>query len=112
MTFGQALIYYFIHPVLTLLVIVIFVNVILTWLVGFNVVNPRNPLVNTIGRVTEAVTAPLLNPIRRVLPPLGGMDFSPLVLLLIIFFVRDWLVMGQLWPLLGSSPGAVRSEPL
>jgi len=97
MTFGQALIYYFIHPVLTLLVIVIFVNLILTWLVGFNVVNP----LNTIGRVTEAITAPLLSPIRRVLPTLGGMDFAPLVLLLIIFFVRDWLVMGQLWPLLG-----------
>ncbi len=101
MTFGQALIAYFIHPVLTLLVIVIFINVILTWLVGFNVVNPRNQLVNTIGRVTEAITAPLLNPIRRVLPTLGGMDFAPLVMLLIIFFVRDWLVMGQLWPLLG-----------
>lgn len=101
MTFGQALIAYFIHPVLTLLVIVIFINVILTWLVGFNVVNPRNQLVNTIGRVTEAITAPLLNPIRRVLPTLGGIDFAPLVLLLIIFFVRDWLVMGQLWRLLG-----------
>ncbi len=101
MSFGQALIAYFIHPVLTLLVIVIFINVILTWLVGFNVVNPRNQLVSMIGRATEAITAPLLNPIRRVLPPLGGMDFSPLVLLLIIFFVRDWLVMGQLWPLLG-----------
>lgn len=101
MTFGQALIAYFIHPVLTLLVIVIFVNVILTWLVGFNVVNPRNQLVNTIGRVTEAITAPLLNPIRRFLPTLGGIDFAPLVLLLIIFFVRDWLIMGPLWNALG-----------
>jgi len=101
MTFGQALIAYFIHPVLTLLVIVVFVNVILTWLVAFNVVNPRNQLVNMIGRATEAITAPLLNPIRRVLPSLGGMDFSPLVLLLIIFFVRDWLVMGLLWNALG-----------
>lgn len=101
MTFGQALIVYFIHPLLTLLVIVVFINVILSWLVGFNVVNPHNQLVSTIGRLTEAVTAPLLNPIRRVLPTLGGIDFSPLVLLLVIFFVRDWLVMSQLWPLLG-----------
>ncbi|KAA5803449.1 YggT family protein [Alkalicaulis satelles] len=101
MTFGQALIAYFIHPVLTLLVIVIFINVILSWLVGFNVVNPRNQLVSTIGRVTEAITAPLLNPIRRILPSLGGIDFSPLVLLLLVFFVRDWLVMGQLWGALG-----------
>lgn len=97
MTFGQALIIYFIHPVLTLLVIVIFVNVILTWLVAFNVVNPRNQLVSMIGRTTQAITDPLLNPIRRVLPTLGGIDFAPLVLLLIVFFVRDWLVADLLW---------------
>lgn len=101
MTFGQALIIYFIHPVLTLLVIVIFVNVILSWLVAFNVVNPRNQLVNMIGRTTQAITDPLLNPIRRVLPTLGGIDFAPLVLLLIVFFVRDWLVADLLWNALG-----------
>ncbi|MBI1264307.1 MAG: YggT family protein [Alphaproteobacteria bacterium] len=101
MTFGQALIIYFIHPVLTLLVIVIFVNVILSWLVAFNVVNPRNQLVNMIGRTTQAITDPLLNPIRRVLPTLGGIDFAPLVLLLVVFFVRDWLVADLLWNALG-----------
>lgn len=101
MTFGQALIIYFIIPVLNILVLLIFVNVVLSWLVAFNVVNPRNQFVNTIWRVTSGLTEPVLAPIRRVLPPLGGIDLSPLVLLLVIFFVREWVIMGQIFPLLG-----------
>ncbi|KPP81939.1 MAG: YggT family protein [Oceanicaulis sp. HLUCCA04] len=101
MTFGQALIIYFIIPVLNILVLLIFVNVVLSWLVAFNVVNPHNQFVNTIWRATNALTEPVLSPIRRILPPLGGIDLSPLVLLLIIFFVREWVIMGQIFPLLG-----------
>ncbi|WP_429911886.1 YggT family protein [Glycocaulis sp.] len=101
MTFGQALIIYFIIPVLNILVLLIFVNVVLSWLVAFNVVNPQNQFVNTIWRATSALTEPVLGPIRRILPPLGGIDLSPLVLLLIIFFVREWVIMGQIFPALG-----------
>ncbi|MGP1274501.1 MAG: YggT family protein [Caulobacterales bacterium] len=101
MSFGQALIVYFVIPVLNILVLLIFVNVVLSWLVAFNVVNPRNQFVNAIWRATNALTEPVLAPIRRILPPLGGIDLSPLVLLLIIFFVREWVIMGQLFPLLG-----------
>lgn len=97
MSFGQALIVYFIN----LLVLVVFINVIMSWLVAFNVVNPRNQFVNTIWRVTSAITEPLLSPIRRILPPLGGIDLSPIILLLLIFFIREWVIMGQLFPLLG-----------
>lgn len=101
MSFGQALIVYFIIPILNLLVLVVFINVIMSWLVAFNVVNPRNQFVNTIWRVTSAITEPLLSPIRRILPPLGGIDLSPIILLLLIFFIREWVIMGQLFPLLG-----------
>lgn len=101
MTFGQALIIYFLIPVLNILVLLIFVNVVLSWLVSFNVVNPRNQFVNTIWRATNALTEPVLSPIRRLLPPLGGIDLSPLVLLLLIFFVREWIILGQICPLLG-----------
>lgn len=101
MTFGQALIIYFIIPVLNILVLLIFVNVVLSWLVAFNVVNPHNQFVNAIWRATNALTEPVLSPIRRILPPLGGIDLSPLVLLLIIFFVKEWVIMGQIFPLLG-----------
>jgi len=100
MSFGQALIAYFIHPLLTLFVFVIFANVIMSWLIGFNVINPRNQLVSMIWRFTGAMTEPFLGPIRRVLPSLGGIDLSPLILLLLVFFIRDWLVLGQIYPAL------------
>lgn len=61
--------------------------VIFTWLYQFNVVNPRNQLVATIGRLLYQVTEPVLRPIRQVLPNLGGIDISPLVLTLVIWLL-------------------------
>ena len=98
MSLAQVLVYLFLLIPLQLLVYVIFVGVILSWLISFNVVNPNNQLVSTIWRMTSMITEPLLAPIRRVMPPLGGLDLSPLILLLLIFFVRDWLIIGQIFP--------------
>jgi YggT family protein len=100
MSFGQAIIAYFIAPLLTLLIFVIFANVILSWLIAFNVVNPQNQFVQTVWRFTGAFTDPFLRPLRSVLPNLGGIDLSPLILLLAIFFVRDWLLMDRIYPIL------------
>ena len=88
----DGLIIYIVHPLLNLLWIVVLVSVILSWLVSFNVVNVHNQFVAMIWRVTSAVTEPLLSPIRRVLPPLGGLDFSPIVLLLLIGFVQGYVL--------------------
>jgi YggT family protein len=98
MSFLQAIIVYFVLPLLTLLTIVVFVHVILSWLVAFNVVNPRNQLVYTIGRMCASIVEPLLSPIRRVLPPLGGMDLSPIILLLLIMFIRNYVVAQLIYP--------------
>ena len=65
---------------------------ILSWLVAFNVVNTRNDVVRSIGRFLEAVTEPALRPIRRLLPNLGGIDVSPIILLLIIFFIERLII--------------------
>mgnify|MGYP006283784013 FL=1 len=100
MSFGQAIIAYFISPLLSLLVFVVFANVILSWLIAFNVVNSNNQFVQTVWRFTNTLTEPFLGPIRSVLPNLGGIDLSPVILLLLIFFVRDWLLMGQIYPIL------------
>ncbi|TGY93256.1 MULTISPECIES: YggT family protein [Marinicauda] len=101
LTFGQAILAYFVSPLLTLLTIVVFVNVIMSWLVAFNVVNAHNQFVRMVWQTTEAIVAPLLAPIRRILPPLGGMDLSPIVLLLLIAFVRNYIVGQVLWRLFG-----------
>jgi len=69
----------------------IIASAVFSWLYAFNVVNPRNQFVAQIGNFLYRVTEPALRPIRRFLPDLGGIDISPIVLLLIIFFIRQLL---------------------
>jgi len=66
-------------------------SAIFSWLYAFNVVNPRNQAVMTIGNALFRVTEPALRPIRRLLPDLGGIDISPIILLLIIFFLQQFI---------------------
>jgi YggT family protein len=60
--------------------------VVLSWLVAFNVINTRNQFVRMAGDFLDRITEPALRPIRRVLPNLGGIDISPIILLLLIWF--------------------------
>ncbi|RWM00741.1 YggT family protein [Mesorhizobium sp.] len=71
---------------------VIIASAIFSWLYAFNVVNSRNQFVGTIGNVLYRLTEPALRPIRRFMPDLGGIDISPIILLLIIFFLRQFLL--------------------
>lgn len=70
---------------------VLIASAVLSWLVAFNVVNPRNPVVMQIGEALWRLTEPALAPIRSFLPNLGGLDLSPLVLIIALFFVRNLL---------------------
>ena len=70
---------------------ILIVNIVLSWLVTFNVVNMQNRFVATILYATNRLTDPLLNPIRRVLPNLGGIDISPIVLVLGLLFIQDYI---------------------
>ena len=65
---------------------------ILSWLVAFNVVNTRNQFVASVGEFLFRITEPALRPIRSILPNLGGIDVSPVVLILIIFFIHNVIV--------------------
>jgi YggT family protein len=71
---------------------VIIAAAIFSWLYAFNVINPRNPVVAMIGNALYQMTEPFLRPIRRVLPDLGGVDISPIVLLLAIFLLQRILL--------------------
>ncbi len=71
---------------------IIIASAIFSWLYAFNVVNPRNQFVGTIGNALYRLTEPALRPIRRFIPDLGGIDISPIILLLILFFVRQFLL--------------------
>jgi YggT family protein len=70
---------------------VLIASAILSWLVAFDVINRRNPFVTKVGLFLFRLTEPLLRPIRRVLPLIAGVDLSPLVLILLLMFVRNLL---------------------
>jgi len=59
-------------------------SAILSWLVAFNVVNVRHPLAYNVVRFLDAVTRPVLRPVQRIIPPLGGIDISPIIVILVL----------------------------
>ena len=77
-----------ISTVIQIYIYVLIASAILSWLVAFNVVNTRNPVVAGIGEFLYRITEPALRPIRNRLPNMGGIDISPVILILIIIFLR------------------------
>jgi YggT family protein len=77
-----------VHTVITIYIWVLIAAAVLSWLVAFNVVNGYNPTVRMIGDVLYRLTEPLLRPIRSVLPNLGGLDVSPVILILALLFLE------------------------
>lgn len=71
---------------------VVIASAIFSWLYAFNVVNPRNQVVGMIGSTLYRLTEPALRPIRSILPSLGGLDLSPLVLLLGLWFLQTLII--------------------
>ncbi|MDB5695388.1 MAG: YggT family protein [Sphingomonas bacterium] len=83
--------------ILLALQVIIFVQVILSWLTAFNVVSRHSPIVGGVVQGLDRITEPLYRPIRRVLPDLGAIDLAPLVVLIAISLLR-----GSVLPLLLS----------
>ena len=79
----------FISYLITLYVYIIIAGAVMSWLIAFNVINPYNQFVRSIWQGLNALTEPVLRPIRRRMPDLGGIDISPLVLILILFFIQS-----------------------
>jgi YggT family protein len=77
--------------VLGLYVWVVLAWVIMSWLISFNMINTTQPFIYQVSRLLYALTEPVLAPIRRIIPIMGGFDLSPIVLLLAVWFVRDVL---------------------
>src|SRR5690606_32161554 len=80
---------------------ILIASAIFSWLFAFNVINSSNQFVDAIGRFLFNVTEPVLAPIRRVMPHLGGIDISPIIVLLIIFFSRS-LMWTSIYPALAG----------
>jgi YggT family protein len=81
-----------IGSLLSLLIWAIIISAILSWLVAFDVINLRNRFVYNVARFLEAVTRPVLRPFQRIIPPLGGVDISPIIVILILQGINRYLL--------------------
>jgi YggT family protein len=88
----------FIAMIISLYIWVVIISAILSWLVVFDIVNRRNRVVYLVGDSFNRMTEPALRPIRRVMPDLGGLDISPVVLILGLIFLRDVVIYGWIAP--------------
>ena len=81
-------IFYLVLQILKLYSYVVIANVLISWLIAFNVLNTQNRFIYSILETTYRLTDPILNRIRRFLPNLGSLDISPIILLLLIWFIE------------------------
>lgn len=79
--------------VLQMYVWLLILAAVLSWLLAFNVVNPRNQAVSMVGEFLFRITEPVLRPIRNLLPSMGGIDISPVILILIIFLIQNVITL-------------------
>ncbi len=78
-----------IDSIINIYIWLIIINAILSWLVAFNVLNTQNRFVFAVLNVTHQLTDPVLNKIRKFIPNLGSIDISPVILILLLFFIRN-----------------------
>ncbi len=83
------------NQLVELVIWAVVISAVLSWLIAFDVFSPRNQIPYRIAMTLEALTAPLLNPLRRFLPAPAGIDFSPIVLILLLIFLRN--LVGELY---------------
>ena len=99
-----ALIFTLLNSVLELYIWVVIAAVIMSWLLAFNVVNYHNKIARSVVRVLDALTEPVFRAVRKILPPLGGRDLSPLVVFFAVWilqrFVLPWIAV-LIYPIIG-----------
>jgi YggT family protein len=94
--------YFVIGGLLNLLVWAIIISAVLSWLVAFDVINLRNRFVYNVAHFLDAVTRPVLRPVQRFIPPLGGVDISPIIVLLLIQGFRLYILPMIFGPIIAA----------
>ena len=85
-------VFFLVNALLTLMVWALILNAILSWLVAFDVINLRNRFVYQFARFLDSVTRPMLAPVQRIIPSLGGVDITPIIVILLITGVQRYLL--------------------
>jgi len=93
--------FFILTAVLRLFVIALIINAVLSWLVAFDVINYRNRFVASLGDTLDRIVSPVLEPLRRIIPPLGGMDLTPIIAIIIIQGILIYLLPASQASLLG-----------
>jgi YggT family protein len=86
------LIAFILGTLITLVIWALLANAILSWLIAFDVVNMRNRAIYQISRMLDAVSNPILRPIRRFVPPLGGVDVTPIIVIVVLFGIQKYIL--------------------
>ncbi|WP_454885710.1 YggT family protein [Sphingomonas oryzagri] len=95
-------IYQILQLLLQVLFYIIMIQAIASWLIAFNVINTRNDFVRQLLYALDRITAPIYRPIRRIMPDFGGLDFSPMVVILIIIILQRILLPNLFLPLIAG----------
>jgi len=94
-----------VEGLLGLMMLIIFVNAVLSWLFAFDIINHRNRFVSGLASFTDRLCWPMLAPFRKILPNLGGIDISPVIALLILGAARSYLVPWIFRPIIDALNG-------
>lgn len=85
-------VFFILDAILGLLIFAMIASAILSWLVAFDVINLRNAFVYNVARFLDAVTRPILAPFQKIIPPLGGVDITPIIAILVISGIQRFLL--------------------
>jgi YggT family protein len=83
---------YLVYTLLSLVILAMVVSAILSWLIAFDVINMRNRFVYQLTRFLDAVTRPLLRPVQKIIPPFGGVDISPVIVIIVLIGIQRFLL--------------------
>jgi len=85
-------VFFVIGALLQLLIWAIIISAIMSWLVAFDVINLRNRFVYSVSRFLDAVTGPVMRPVQKIIPSLGGVDISPIIVILLLQGAQSYLL--------------------
>ena len=94
--------YFIVKSLIDLVILAMVVNAILSWLIAFDVVNTRNHIVYQVSRFLDAVTRPILRPVQRIIPPFGGVDISPVIVIIVLIGIQRYILPLIFGPIIGA----------
>jgi len=93
--------YFIVHTLINLVILAMVISAILSWLIAFDVVNMRNQFIYQLSRFLDAVTRPLLRPVQRIIPPFGGVDITPVIVIIVLIGIDRYLLPLIFGPIIG-----------